>query len=290
MTPKRLSILGVGLLGGSIGLAAKAAITNCVVVGYGHRQSTLDAALAMGAIDEGASDPAEAVAGADRVFLCTPVGLFEEMLRKIAPVLAPGAIVTDVGSTKRSVVRAAEEILPAHARFVGSHPMAGGEKRGVEFARADLFRHAVCILTPTAKTDAGALAAMQTFWRDALGMRLATISPEDHDRLLCDVSHLPHAVAAALVAMQDDRALDLCGKGFIDSTRIASGDGGLWRDILLDNRDNLRAGIQRLQAQLGELLAKLDDEKSADLQRWLAAAAQRRDELIRKRLREFNPE
>ena len=148
MNPQRLSIIGVGLLGGSIGLAVKSAGIPCHVVGYGHRRSTLEKALASGAIDEAAASPAEAVKGADLVILCTPVGLFRQNLADIAPALADGAIVTDVGSTKRSVVRDATELLPAHARFVGSHPMAGSEKRGVRYATADLFHGAVCVTTP----------------------------------------------------------------------------------------------------------------------------------------------
>src|SRR5438874_3363200 len=138
MTPTRLSILGVGLLGGSIGLAAKAAAIPVRMVGYGHRPATLKRALEMGAIDESASSCKDAVAGADFVVLCTPVGLFEELMRQMAPGLATGATVTDVGSTKRSVVELAARLLPGSVHFVGSHPMAGSEKRGIEYARADL--------------------------------------------------------------------------------------------------------------------------------------------------------
>src|SRR5215210_7727403 len=196
MTPKRLSIIGVGLLGGSIGLATKSAAMGCHLVGYGHRRETLDKALASGTIDEAAGTIAEAVQGADLVILCTPVGLFRRNLADIAGSLAKGAIVTDVGSTKRSVVKAAAELLPKHASFVGSHPMAGSEKRGVEFARADLFQGARCILTPNESTDADAINSVEQFWQ-ALGMRTTRLSPADHDRLVCDISHLPHALAAS---------------------------------------------------------------------------------------------
>jgi prephenate dehydrogenase len=289
MAPKRLSIIGVGLLGGSIGLAAKSAAMGCRVVGYGHRPSTLEKALASGAIDEAANTPAEAVSGADLVILCTPVGLFRQNLTDIAPGLARGAIVTDVGSTKRAVVQAAAEVLPKHAKFVGSHPMAGSEKRGVEFARADLFCGARCILTPDPSTDAGALEAVDRFWQ-ALGMSTTRLSPDEHDRLVCEISHLPHALAASLVTMQQDVALPLAGKGFLDATRIASGDGGLWRDIFLDNRDNLAVAMKNFRGTLDEFLNLLDPARADDLAKWLDAAAARRAALLAEKLKEMNPD
>jgi cyclohexadieny/prephenate dehydrogenase len=204
-------------------------------------------------------------------------------------VLKPGAIVTDVGSTKRSVVKIAEDKLPAGVHFVGSHPMAGSEKRGVEFARADLFANALCILTPTTKTNPEALAAVNAFWQ-ALGMRTTQLSPQEHDQLLAEVSHLPHALAAALVTLQSDRALTLAGKGFLDATRIAGGDGALWRDILMDNRDNVLSCIGALKANLGELEGLLKGEGRDELAAWLDRAAARRAKLLEQKLREINPD
>jgi prephenate dehydrogenase len=287
MHVQRLSILGVGLLGGSLGMAYRSVSNSCQIIGYGHRPETLDRAMQMGAVTETTRDLTEAVTGADLVILCTPVGLFGEILTGIAPALAPGTIVTDVGSTKRSVVRLAAELLPQGVHFVGSHPMAGSEKRGVEFARADLFQHALCIVTPTESTDRTATETVEQFWQK-IGMRTTRLSPDDHDRLVAEVSHLPHALAAALVAMQSDEGLRLAGKGFLDATRIASGDGALWRDILLDNRDNVRAGVRRFQASLDELLKRLDDQDSVGLQAWLDAAARRRELWAQQKLRELN--
>jgi len=284
MHVRRLSILGVGLLGGSLGLAAKRRIDGVRVVGYGHRPQTLDAALARGAIDEAATDPAAAVAGADLVVLATPVGLFRELLVRIAPALDSNAIVTDVGSTKRTVAAAAAEVLPERGRFfVPSHPMAGSEKRGVEFADAELFQNAVCILTPTAATDLRAVEAIESLWR-TVGMRTTRLTPDEHDRRLADVSHLPHALAAALVAMQDDASLHLIGKGFLDATRIAAGDGGLWRDIFLDNRDHLADAIRNYRQVLDGLLALLEPEKGDALKKWLDDAALKREALKREAL------
>jgi prephenate dehydrogenase len=275
MGPKRLSILGVGLLGGSIGLAVRQILKHCTVVGYGHRRSTLQAALASGAIQEAEPSAAGAVRGADLVVLCTPVGIFPQILEEIAPALPAGAIVTDVGSTKRSVVEIAEAVLPKHVSFVGSHPMAGSEQRGVEFASADLFRDAVCITTPTQRTRPQALNEVESFWQ-LLGMHLIRLPPAEHDRRLADVSHLPHAVAAALMTLQDDASLPLAGKGFRDSTRIAGGDGGLCRDIFIDNRDNLRDSIRRLRAQLEQLESHLERADAEAVKAWLDAAALRR--------------
>ncbi len=182
MQPKCISILGTGLLGGSIGLAVRSRLKDCKVIGYAHRRATLDEAIRLGALDEGYVELAPAVREADLVILCTPVGLFRSMLAEVAPSLAPGALVTDVGSTKRSIVAAADELLPEPERFVGSHPMAGSEKRGVQFARADLYDGALCILTPTAQTSKSALETISNFWT-SLGMRTCRISPEEHDRL-----------------------------------------------------------------------------------------------------------
>jgi prephenate dehydrogenase len=282
MQPRRVSILGVGLLGGSIGLAVRERIKGCRVVGYGHRPETLRAALQLGALDEAFGEAGPAVRGADLVVACTPVGLIPSLLGTIARELAQGAVVTDVGSTKRSIVEAAERLLPLGVHFVGSHPMAGSEKRGVQFARADLFDRAVCITTPTARTDEGALAKVDAFWQ-LLGMRTTRLSPDEHDRLLADVSHLPHVVAAALVAIQADAAFGLCGKGFLDVTRVAAGDAGLWRDILLDNRDNVRQSIKRLGEQMKRLDALLETQQPDALEAWLRDASSRRERMLERR-------
>ncbi len=273
MELKRLSIIGVGLLGGSLGLAAKKRITDCHITGYGHRDLTLAKAVEAGAIDDATQDLAAAVSEADCIILCTPVGLFEQLLLQMAPALKAGAIVTDVGSTKRSAVNLAQKFLPPTVNFVGSHPMAGSEKRGVEFARADLFEGSVCITTPVSQTNPQALEMIENLWQ-TLGMRVIRLSPDEHDRRVAMVSHLPHAVAAALVGIQDDETLELAGKGFADATRIAAGDAVLWRDIFLDNADQLRAGIGQLRRQLDQFEALLD--RPAELKEWLDKMAEKR--------------
>jgi len=280
MTFERLSVLGVGLLGGSIGLALKSKSKSCKITGYGHRAESLQIAQRLGAIDEYTTDPAQAVAGCELAVLCTPVGAFQQILEKIAPALHPGTIVTDVGSTKRSVVQLADRLLPQGVHFVGSHPMAGSERRGVQAARADLYRDALCITTPTARTDSAALRKVESFWQE-LGMRLTRLSPDDHDRLLADVSHLPHALASLLVLTAAPQALPLAGKGFLDTTRIAAGDPGLWRDIFLDNRDHLRVSITKLRQRLEELDQALARADAQVVESLLAAAAERRATLHR---------
>jgi prephenate dehydrogenase len=160
--------------------------------------------------------------------------------------------------------------------------MAGSEKRGVQFARADLFEKAVCITTPTPRTDPTALARVETFWQ-TLGMRTTRLSPDRHDQLLADVSHLPHVLAAALVSMQEDAAFNLCGKGFLDVTRIAGGDAALWRDILLDNRDNVLLSVKRLSEPLRELEVLLETNQSDALEAWLKSAAERRQKALERR-------
>jgi prephenate dehydrogenase len=285
----RLSIIGVGLLGGSIGLALRSVLNDCEIVGYGHRLETLERARQVGAIDRGTGDLKAAVEGSDLIILCTPVGLFGDILAGMAGGVKPGALVTDVGSTKASIVAAADRSLPAGVRFVGSHPMAGSEKRGVEFARADLFQNALCILTPTERTDPKAVADVEAFW-ERLGMRTCRMGPDAHDAALAEVSHLPHALAAALVSMQSPAAMELAGKGFLDTTRIAGGDGGLWRDIFQDNAANTRAAIGRLRSQLDEFERLLEPGRGEELRRWLDAAADKRSKLLQQKLREVTPD
>jgi prephenate dehydrogenase len=242
------------------------------IVGYGHRAEDLKLALNRGAIGRSTEDPVAAVANADLVILCTPVGFFRNLISTIAPALKVGAIVTDVGSAKRSIAKSATELLPSHAQFVGSHPMVGGEKHGIGNARADLLAGALCIVTPTESTNESSLVQVEAFWQ-MLKMRTSRMSPEVHDQLTADISHLPHAIAAALVRMQSPESLQIAARGFLDSTRIASGDSALWRDIFLDNRDNLKTGITRLQDELHQLLACLEAGDGAAVQEWLNRAS-----------------
>jgi prephenate dehydrogenase len=273
---ERISILGVGLMGGSVALACRSVLNDYKITGYSRSGEELNRALERGVIDRSTDNAATAVNDADLVVLCTPVGTFSDLMRSIAASLKPGAIVTDVGSTKRSIIRQAGEILPVTSPFVGSHPMVGGEKHGIDNARADLFSQGLCIVTPAERTDAQAVGRIEQFWQ-SLQMRTVRMSPQMHDQLTADISHLPHAIAAALVRIQSSESRKLAGRGYLDSTRIAAGDPALWSDILLDNRDNLRSGLERIQLEIRELLERLDAGDASAVQAWLGAAATARN-------------
>jgi prephenate dehydrogenase len=275
---QHVTIVGVGLLGGSAGLALKADDPGIRIAGVGRRQSSLDAALATGAIDTAHFDAGEVVGATDLVILATPVGAFEIHMRAIAPALRPGAIVTDVGSTKGGVVRAAGRRL-GHDRFVGSHPMAGSERKGVSYSRADLFAGAICILTPTAKTPAAVTGRVERLWR-RMGMRTIRMTPARHDRAVARVSHLPHALASLLMRLPGRADLDAAATGFGDTTRLASGDPEMWRDIFLTNRRHILAAIDEFDEALVRLrdLVELGDRKG--LERFFASAKARRDSTV----------
>ena len=273
-----VTIIGVGLLGGSAGLAIKAHDPRVRVAGVGRRQASLDKALEVGAVDTAHLDAAEAVGGTDLVILATPVGTFERYMREIAPVLPRRAIVTDVGSTKGVVVRAAGRTL-GHDRFVGSHPMAGSEQKGVSFARADLFAAATCIVTPTGRTPKSVTGRVERLWRQ-MGMRTFRMSPAAHDRAAARVSHLPHALASLLMRLPRLCDLEVSATGFRDATRLAGGDPEMWRDIFLTNRRQILAAIDEFDESLMALRDLVELADARGLERFFAAAKKRRDATI----------
>ena len=276
-----MTIIGVGLVGGSLGLVLKRSGLARHVVGVGHRQASLDEARSLGAADETTLDPATGARGSDLVVLATPVGRFREILQEIVPALGPGTVVIDVGSTKASVVAALEPLVPPGAAFVGCHPIAGSEQRGVAYARADLFEGATCVVTPTERTPPEVLECVKATWQ-AVGMTVRVLSPTMHDRLLAEVSHLPHAVAAALVLAISRDAEPLVGPGWADTTRVASGDAALWRDILLTNADEVAAALERFQGTLAALRSALRKKDAAKVEALLAKSKARRDRLVKK--------
>ncbi len=258
---KQMTIVGVGLIGGSLGMICKQQGLIGTVVGTGRRVENLKKAVELNAIDRYTTDLAEAASGSDLLVLATPVDTFETALKTCAPKLAPGAVVTDVGSVKGLLVTRMEALVPAGVSVVGTHPIAGKEKTGVEAASMELFRGALCILTPTARTDPAALAKIRRLW-EATDARVSEMDPDLHDRALGAVSHLPHMVAFALVnaiaAIQETQTPDLdlqtfSGGGYKDTTRIAASSPEMWRDICLWNRDNLVSQIDTYQACLEKL-------------------------------------
>ncbi len=229
---QRVVIVGPGLLGCSLGMALRAAGFKGRLVGVARRQTTLDTAIARGGIDEGTRDLAQALPGADLVILATPVGTVLKQIDELAGMDTGSAIITDVGSTKASIVAKADRRLP---RFVGSHPMAGAEAAGPEAAWAQLYQGKPCILTPTEQTDSAALSVVESLWQ-TLGMRVHRMAPDVHDKTVAVISHWPHMVSVLLMqAAKDEDALDIASTGLTDMTRLAGGDVTMWTDILLDN-------------------------------------------------------
>jgi prephenate dehydrogenase len=279
---KKVTLVGVGLLGGSLGLALRQRALAGTVVGFVRRAASISECQDAGAVHAATQSLGEAVAGADLVVLCTPIGQMRALALELVPFLSPGAIVTDVGSVKQCVVRDLEEAVhQAAAFFVGSHPMAGAEKTGVAASRPDLFVNAVCVVTPTPQTNSGALLQVERLW-ESVGSRLMRLSPEIHDQLVSRSSHLPHLVAAQLASLVLDPASPreqslLCATGFRDTTRIASGSPEMWRDIALANRENLLLAIDRFSENLQRLKALLRQGDAEGISRFLQCAKERRD-------------
>ena len=249
----KITLVGVGLLGGSVGLASKKRGVAGCVTGLVRRTESIDECVAIGAVDEATQDLAKAVKGASMVILCTPVGEMKDMASQIKPHLAPEAVVTDVGSVKASVIQEVEPIL---SHFVGSHPLCGSEKTGVANASANLFEGATCAVTPTEQSDPEAVVKVNEFW-SALGGKLVNLTAETHDDIVARTSHLPHVVASALVNAVLCKPCagesDFFGTGFTDTTRLASGSPTMWRDIALTNAEAIQKAIDDLQAELSEL-------------------------------------
>ncbi|HEX5445071.1 MAG TPA: prephenate dehydrogenase/arogenate dehydrogenase family protein, partial [Pirellulales bacterium] len=271
-----VAVVGVGLIGGSIGLGLRRRGLAREVVGVGRRQESLQTAVQLGAVDHTTLDLADAAAEADLIIVCTPVGRIAADVRAAAAVSQRQPLITDVGSTKAQIVAELERGLPGGARFVGSHPLAGGEKNGPAAADGDLFVDRTVVVTPTALTRPGDAADLEQLWI-GLGARVVRMSPDDHDRALAATSHLPHLVAAALAAATSIDDLPLTASGWADSTRIAAGDPELWSQIFLSNRANVLAALDRYRETLDDFQQALGDGSEPQLIRLLSEAKCRRD-------------
>jgi len=274
---QKLVVVGVGLIGGSFALALKAAGGVRRAVGVGRSRANLGQALAMGAIDDVADDLAAAVDGADFVLVTTPVGAMPDVFARIAPKLAPDAVVTDGGSTKQTVVAAARAALGARvAQFVPAHPIAGSDASGAGAATATLFRDREVILTVLPETAPEAVARVRSAWQ-ACGARVAEMTPGEHDAVLAAVSHLPHLLSYALVHELAGRAdatqlFAHAGTGLRDVTRLAASHPEMWRDICVANREALLGELRRYQDTLAKLGALLEQSDGAGLERLFEAA------------------
>jgi prephenate dehydrogenase len=277
----RLLVAGVGLIGGSLAVAAREAGLVREVIGFGRTPANLAVALERGLIDRIATDPATAMDGVDLVLLATPVGSCGAVAATLKPHARPGTILTDAGSVKGSVVAAMEQAWGSAGPVVGAHPIAGSEASGASAARADLFRGRRCILTPHAGTDARALQTVRALW-EGVGAVVDDLTAAAHDAILARVSHLPHMVAAALVTavmncrVEGQPVDPFVGSGFRDSTRIAASRPELWRDIVRANAAAVGVAIDEFRGALDTLAAAIAQDDAAALDRLLGAAEQRR--------------
>ncbi|MCG0278007.1 MAG: prephenate dehydrogenase [Thermanaeromonas sp.] len=266
----RVCIIGVGLIGGSLGMALLQGGIAREVVGYDRQRETLEKALEVGAISRPASSPQEAVQGAELVILAVPVGVLPLVAGQIAPHLSPQAIVTDTGSTKAQVVRELESIFPPSVTYIGGHPMTGSERSGIGAADRYLLENAVYVLTPTSKTPEEPLNRLKNVLT-AVGARVIFLSPEKHDWVVGVVSHLPHILAVSLMrtvakySEEHRELLMLAAGGFRDTTRIASGHPVMWRDIYLSNSQALLEILESFEKEIRQLAALIKERDGQGL-------------------------
>ncbi|MCP4610790.1 MAG: prephenate dehydrogenase/arogenate dehydrogenase family protein [Planctomycetes bacterium] len=277
---KQLSIIGLGLLGGSVSLAVLRSYARIKVIGYSHRPSTRNKARKLAVSIDIVDCLKSSVACADLVILATPIMTFEKIFSEIADSMQNDCIVTDVGSTKMLPHRWAAKKLPKRVHYIGSHPIAGSEQRGIEFARDDLFEGAMCILTTTKKTDRQALQTLKSFW-SKLGCSVKSMKPSEHDRIFANVSHLPHIAATALINVNNKEELKFAGKGFIDTSRTASGPANIWSDVLLTNISNMTKGIDKIIAELMKIKTAIQKENKQQIEQLLEKARTKRANLIK---------
>jgi prephenate dehydrogenase len=275
---QKVTVIGVGLLGASFAKACKGRRLVDQITGYGRNSENLRKAKDLKIIDNYSGDLSEAVSDADLVLLCTPVSTIVPLIQKLVSQLAPGTIITDVGSVKESVVHRADKLIPEDIFFVGSHPIAGGENSGLDSSTASLYQGAKCIVTPTEKTDKTALKKIYALWH-ALGMNVISLSAEEHDFIFGAVSHLPHIVAYALMNTLGDlktpsnlEVTKFSGAGLRDITRIASSDPVMWRDICLSNRKHSLNLINRFQNKLEEIRNTIERGDGQELEKEFMAA------------------
>ncbi len=279
---ERVAVIGVGLIGGSFGLALKHAKACAQIVGFGRDPRNMKLALERGVVDTVAENIAEAVRGADLVLLATPVAQYPAVLAALSPALSARTLVTDAGSTKRDVVAAARASLAGKlAQFVPAHPIAGAELSGVAAAKVDLFRGRKAVLTPLAESSPQAIERVAAAWQ-ACGARIHRMSPEEHDEVFAAVSHLPHLLAYALVhelagRKNSAQLFGYAAGGFRDFTRIASSHPEMWRDICVANRDTLLAELRRFEQELEAVRAMLAASDAAGLEALFVAARDARN-------------
>jgi len=274
----KIAIVGVGLVGGSLGMAVKKNHLAKEVVGLVRRPKTIREAVRQKSIDKGFLNVQLAIEGADLVVLATPVETILEIFPKIKKFLKPGCMVIDVGSCKEKIVSVLDKKCPKGVVFVGCHPIAGSEKKGVNFAQPELFRNTLCILTPSPKTNHAGLNKIKKLWL-AIGAKVKILNPVLHDKILAMVSHLPHLIAFSLINTIPAQYFKFSSRGLKDTTRIASSDPQLWRDIFLMNAKNILKVINGLELNLKVFKRLIARKDKAGLMRLIAQAKSKRDSL-----------
>ncbi len=270
-----VTIVGVGLIGGSIGLALRARGLADRIVGVGRSEQSLSEAESLGIIDESSTDLPQAVARADVAVICTPVTRIAIDVRQAAAFGPDHLLVTDAGSTKTQIVASVEADPRSREKFVGAHPIAGSERKGPSHARADLFEGRSCVLTPTSNTNPDRLRRARAFWNH-LGGRILEMTPEAHDEALACTSHLPHVLASALAGMVPVELLPLAAGAYRAVTRVAASDAALWAGIFLGNREPILRSLQAFETQLDEFKHALQAGDEAAIRSWWEAARNRR--------------
>ncbi|MBI2432274.1 MAG: prephenate dehydrogenase/arogenate dehydrogenase family protein [Candidatus Hydrogenedentes bacterium] len=277
----QVAIVGVGLLGSSLGLALKARKLAHEVVGIGRRGSSLETAKRIGAIDALTLDLREGLRRADLVVIATPAGAVLPVLDAARAACKNTAVITDVASTKAEICAHAQSTWPAPRRFVGSHPMAGAEQFGPEHGRADLFEGSICLVEENEEVQPQARETVVRLW-ESVGARVVAVSPQEHDAVLARTSHVPHILAAALAALAGCRGevRPMIGNGFKDMTRIAAGRAEVWRDICLTNRVEIAEGLEELGRVLEQVLTALKIGDAAALDAFFEAGRRARQRLV----------
>ncbi|UCD84826.1 MAG: prephenate dehydrogenase [Deltaproteobacteria bacterium] len=283
---QHLTVIGVGLIGGSLAMALRERGSVERIIGVGRGLKNLERAKELGIIDSFSHDPKEGSRGADLVVVATPVRAIPTIIKQIAPELRDGTLITDVGSVKQRIMEEVESFLHPGLYFVGGHPLAGMERSGAEAASARLFQGSKCILTPSANTNPEALEKVTSIWKES-GMEVVLMDAQRHDRIVGVISHLPHIVASGLVHAIEglpetpEELLSYAAGGFNDTTRVASSHPEIWRDICLWNREAVLEAISQFELSLGKLKRLIEEEDQAGLLKELEEAKKLRDQLKR---------
>jgi len=273
------------LLGGSISSGILRCFPSIKVIGYAHRQSTRVKAAELAIASEIVDSLTDSVRKSDIIILATPISIFKDIFEQISPALPTGCVVTDVGSTKVMPHCWAQAKLPNTVHYVGSHPIAGAEFRGVDFARDDLLDKAVCILTTTKKTDPQAIEVLEKLWT-RLGCSVRLMSPAEHDKIFANVSHLPHITAASLVNATNGGQINFAGKGFLDTTRVASSPANIWTDVLMSNSKNIADGLDRIIKELQKFKEATQNGNKKQIEKLLDKARNKRAGLIEYKIKQ----